>query len=77
MDGGSFNLFFHERSSSAGGDAWPSQLLMTSPTHAPSPRAGVQPLDLNSQAPPGEEFPHLHDYGAYLQGDGEAQVGRG
>jgi hypothetical protein len=37
----------------------------------------VKPLDLNSQALPGEEFPHLHDYGAYLQGDGEAQDGRG
>jgi hypothetical protein len=77
MDGGGFDLYFHEQSSSTGGDAWPSQPLATGPAHAPSPRAGIEPLDLNSQASSGKEFPHLHDYDAYLQGDGEARAGRG
>lgn len=39
--------------------------------------ARMEPLDLNSQAPPAGEFPHLQDYDAYLQGDGEEGTGHG
>ncbi|KAG2620339.1 hypothetical protein PVAP13_3NG173050, partial [Panicum virgatum] len=47
----------------------------TAPDHAPAPRAGVDSFDLNSQVPPAENFPHLHAYGAFLQGHGEEGAG--
>ncbi|RLN30898.1 hypothetical protein C2845_PM05G16830 [Panicum miliaceum] len=76
MEGGGFDLFSQETMSS-GGKVWPSQPSATGPAHTPAPRASLDSLDLNSQAPQGKEFPHLHDYGAYLQGDGEKRAGRG
>ncbi|BAS85632.1 Os03g0665301 [Oryza sativa Japonica Group] len=75
MEGGGFDFFSEDPNPSV----WPSQPSATGPGHAPPPRAGVDALDLNSQVAPGEDFPHLHDYGSYLQGDGEdgARRGRG
>ncbi|BAD87741.1 hypothetical protein [Oryza sativa Japonica Group] len=72
MEGGGFDFFSEDPS------VWPSQPSVTGLGHAP-PHAGVDALDLNSQVPAGEDFPHLHDYGSYLQGDGEdgARRGRG
>ena len=37
--------------------------------------AGV--LDLNSQVQAAEGFPHMQEYGAYLQGDDDEAAGRG
>ncbi|EAY76984.1 hypothetical protein OsI_04940 [Oryza sativa Indica Group] len=73
MEGGGFDFFSEDPS------VWPSQPSVTGPSHAPPPHAGMDALDLNSQVPAGEDFPHLHDYGSYLQGDGEdgARRGRG
>ncbi|KAG2556768.1 hypothetical protein PVAP13_8NG149400 [Panicum virgatum] len=52
-----------------------SQTSATAPDHAPAPRAGVDSFDLNSLVPPAENFPHLHAYGAFLQGHGEEGAG--
>jgi len=53
----------------------PSQTSATGLGHAPAPRAGLDSFDLNSQVPPAENFPHLHAYGAFLQGHGEEGAG--
>ncbi|RLN35166.1 hypothetical protein C2845_PM03G03130 [Panicum miliaceum] len=66
MEGCCFDLFSQEPLS-AGSNVWPSQPSATGPAHAPAPRAGLHSLDLNSQMPQGEEFPHLHDYDTYLR----------
>ncbi|RLN40809.1 hypothetical protein C2845_PM01G14200 [Panicum miliaceum] len=75
MEGGCFDLFSQEPLS-AGSNVWPSQPSATGPAHAPAPRAGLDSLDLNSQMPQGEEFPHLHDYDTYLRGNSEEGAGR-
>ncbi|RLM80128.1 hypothetical protein C2845_PM12G15620 [Panicum miliaceum] len=75
MEGGGFDLFSQE-TLSADSNIWPSQPSATGPAHAPAPCVGLDSLDLNSQAPQGEEFPHLHDYGVYLRGDDEEGAGR-
>nr|BAD15851.1 hypothetical protein [Oryza sativa Japonica Group] len=45
MEGGGFDFFSEDPS------VWPSQPSVTGPGHAPPPHAGVDALDLNSQAP--------------------------
>ncbi|BAS73828.1 Os01g0693600 [Oryza sativa Japonica Group] len=77
MDPNGFDFFSQDPISSAAGNIWSSQPSASGPSHGSVPRAGVDTLDLNTQAASGQEFPHLHEYGAFLQGGGEEGAGRG
>lgn len=77
MDPNGFDFFSQDPISSAAGNIWSLQPSASGPSHGSVPRAGVDTLDLNTQAASGQEFPHLHEYGAFLQGGGEEGAGRG
>ncbi|BAT17256.1 Os12g0501801 [Oryza sativa Japonica Group] len=77
MDPNGFDFFSQDPISSAAGNIWPSQPSASGPSHGSVPRTGVDTLDLNTQASSGQEFPHLHEYSAFLQGGGEEGAGHG